>query len=209
MRIRTRWWNMAFIGIVTVLVVAIAGGLVYMVRAAGGTLPIEGQASDFTAINVDGRNIRFSSLDGKIRLVTWFYTHCPDVCPLTAHRMQQIQTKLEAEGVFASKVDIVAIDLDPESDSLHDIRVWSSHFNPNYHGWYFVRTDPEHTKRILKAWGVERKLIPGSVYVSHTIKTVLVDEDGNIRKTYNTANLNVDEVASDVNGLIQREKWGV
>ncbi|MCL6625594.1 SCO family protein [Alicyclobacillus shizuokensis] len=206
---RTRWWNLAFVSVVTVLVVAIASGLVYMVRAAGGTLPIEGQASDFTATNVDGRNVRFSSLDGKIRLVTWFYTHCPDVCPLTAHRMQQIQTKLEAEGVFASKVDIVAIDLDPESDSLHDIRIWSSHFDPDYHGWYFVRTDPEHTKRILKAWGVERKLIPGSVYVSHTIKTVLVDEDGNIRKTYNTANLNVDEVASDVNGLIRREKWGV
>ncbi|MCL6632511.1 MAG: SCO family protein [Alicyclobacillus herbarius] len=206
---RRRWWNFGFVGMVAVLVVAIVGGLVYMVRAAAGTLPIAGQASDFTAVDVNGQTIRLSSLNGKIRLVTWFYTHCPDVCPLTAHRLQQIQQQLQAQGVFASKVDIVSLDLDPESDTLHDVRVWSSHFNPDYHGWYFLRTNPEHTKRILKEWGIQRKLIPGSVYVSHTIKTVLVDEDGNIRKTYNTANLNVDEVVRDVDSLIQREKWGI
>jgi protein SCO1/2 len=206
---RRRWWNYTFVFVVTILGLGVVGGVVYMIRAAGGTLPVDGQAPNFTATNVDGKAVSLSALDGKIRLVTWFYTHCPDVCPLTAHRLQQIQERLQAEGVFAKKVDIVSLDLDPESDSLRDVRVWSSHFNPDYQGWYFLRTSPEKTKRILKQWGIERKLIPGSVYVSHTIKTVLVDEDGNIRKTYNSADLDVDQVVADVNSLLDREKWGV
>ncbi|MCL6517677.1 SCO family protein [Alicyclobacillus sp.] len=199
-----RW---AFYAVVAVLVLGIAAGVGYMLRAGGGSLPVMGQASDFTAVNTDGRPVRFSQLDGKIRLVTFFYTHCPGPCPLTAYRLEQVQNDLKQQGLFGSKVAIVSVTLDPEHDSVQDIRAWASHYNPDYDGWYFLRPDPKDLPAILKAWGVYRQPVPNSVYISHTLVTELVDQNGNIRATYLGDNPDPKQMEKDIHSLIARWNW--
>ena len=110
--LRKRWLKFSFYGVTTLLLIGISSGIIYMIRAGGGTLPVAGQATDFTATNVDGKPVSFNSLDGKIRLVTFFYTHCPGPCPLVAFRLEQIQDQLKKEGVLGSKVAIVSVTLD-------------------------------------------------------------------------------------------------
>lgn len=204
---RKRMLNLGFWVLIVVLIAGIIGGITYMIREGGGSLPVEGQAPNFTATNVTGKTISFDSLNGKVRLVTWFYTHCPDECPLTAYHMEQIQNQLEKEGKFGNKVVFVSITFDPTRDTLPVIQAWANHFQPDYKGWYFLRATPEQTKEILREWGIQVK--PGATpgYLEHVVKTDLIDQNGNIRKVYNTADLNTNEVVSNINNLIAKSSW--
>ncbi|MBX5437839.1 MAG: SCO family protein [Alicyclobacillaceae bacterium] len=193
--------------VVAVCAAVLAAGLGYMIRQGGGSLPVVGQASNFEAINVDGRQVSFDSLNGKIRLVTFFYTHCPGPCPLTAYQLEQVQNAMEQQGLFGHKVAIVSITLDPQHDNLAAIRKWSGHFHPDYAGWYFLRPDPQRLPAILKAWGIAKQPVPGTVYINHTIVTELVDQNGNIRAVYPGDNPSPQQMERDIHSLLARWNW--
>lgn len=205
--LRKRWLEYGFYGMTTLLLIGIIGSITYMIRAGGGALPVNGQAANFAATNVNGKTVSFNHLDGKIRLLTFFYTHCPGPCPLVSFRLEQVQDQLKKEGVFGTKVAIVSVTLDPEHDTLPLVRQWADRYHPDYQGWYFVRPNPSQLPQILKAWGVQKQVVPGTVYISHTIKTVLIDQNGNIRATYPGDNPNPDQVERDINGLLARWNW--
>ncbi|MCL6454275.1 MAG: SCO family protein [Alicyclobacillus sp.] len=204
---RKRLWNVSFYTFAAALVVAVVGGIVYMFRQGAGTLPVAGQAPNFSATDVTGQTVSMSSLTGKVVLVTWYYTHCTDECPLTMYHFEQIQGQLEKEGLFGKKVVLMAITLDPARDTQPVIRAYAAHYNANLRGWYFLRANPAETVQILKGWGIQVKESTDKEFIEHTIKTELIDANGNIRATYNTANLNDSQILSDIHSLIQREHW--
>lgn len=197
-----------FWALVVAVCAVIAGALWYIIWQGGGSLPVIAQAADFTATNVDGRAVTLSQLNGKVRLMTWFYTHCPDECPLTAYQMEQVQNQLIQSGSFGKQVAFISMTFDPNRDTLPVIKQWASHYHPDFAGWYFLRADEPQTQTILKKWGVQTRF-GDTEYIEHIVKTVLIDNNGNVRKTYNTANLNVTEVVNDINGLIQRSRWNL
>lgn len=207
MRVWVRVWEKLW-GVILVAIVATgAFAIVYMIRQGGGSLPVTGQISNFTATDINGQTVSLANLNGKIRLFTWFYTHCPDQCPLTAYRMEQIQNQLEKSGQFGSRVVFVSMTLDPVRDTLPVIRQWANQFHANFQDWYFLRATPAQTARILKAYGVGRKQVQNSSVIEHVIKTILIDQNGNIRATYPLANLNTDQVLSNIRNLISKENW--
>jgi protein SCO1/2 len=201
---RKRVWSAVFFAATSVLSLGVIGGLWYIIDRGGSALPTLGQAPDFQAVNVDGKSVQFAKLDGKVRLVTWFYTHCPDTCPMTAYQMEQIQNQLIQKGQFGNQVVFVSINIDPKQDTLSVIRKWSEYFHPNYNGWYFVRSDPSATPQILKAWGIYTQQTNNPDIIAHTAKTELIDQNGNIRKIYDTANLEPNQVVSDIENLLGR-----
>lgn len=200
-------WTMTFWIAMSLLLVAGVVGISYIIHMGGSSLPVEGQAVNFTATNLNGKTVSLSSLNGKIRLVTWFYTHCPDECPLTAFQMSQIQNQLETETQFGSKVAFISITIDPKRDTLPVIRKWADQFHPNFKDWYFLRATPQQTAQILSAYGVGLKQAANSEYIEHIVKTELIDQSGNVRVTYPSANLNVPGVLADIHNLISRESW--
>ncbi|MDQ0188629.1 SCO family protein [Alicyclobacillus cycloheptanicus] len=195
-------------GIIGVLIVAVIGGIWYMLRAGGGSLPVEGQAPNFSAQDVSlNKTVSMQSLSGKIVLITWYYTHCTDECPLTMYRFEQIQQQLEKQGTFGKNVILVAMTLDPTRDTPPVIRQYANHFHANANGWYFLRANPAQTIQILNAWGIKVKPSTDKEFIEHTSKTDLIDQNGNIRAEYNTANLNPNQVVHDVNSLVSRTNW--
>ena len=199
--------RISFYGLITVLILAVIGGIAYMIKVGGGTLPVVGQAPNFTAKNVDGKTVSMKNLNGKIVLITWYYTHCTDECPLTMYRFEQVQQELEKQGIFGKKVVLVAMTLDPSRDTAPVIKQYAEHFHANLNGWYFLRATPNQTIQILNAWGIKVKPDTDKEFLEHTSKTELVDSSGNIRAEYNTANLNPKQLESDINGLVSRMNW--
>lgn len=204
---KQRWFNRAFYALAAAVMVAIAGGVLYIVRAGGGSLPVTGQAPDFSARVVTGKPFSLKAQHGKLVLITWYYTHCVDECPLTMFRFEQIQQQLEKAGTFNRKVELVAMTLDPSRDTVPVIEQYAAHFHDNPAGWYFIRTSPAQTLQILNAWGVKAAPNTDKEFIEHVSKTVLIDQNGNIRATYDTANLNPTQVVSDINSLISRMNW--
>jgi len=193
--------------LVGILLAAIVGAFYYLIHQGGGSLPVEGQTTNFAATDVTGRTVSFVGESNRVRLITFFYTHCPDECPLTAFRMEEIQKQLEQQGLFPNKVAFFSITLDPTRDTLPVIQKWSQRYDVNPKGWYVVRMDKAETDKVMNSFGIQARPSANPEQIEHITKTILVDGSGNIRKTYSSANLNVSEIVKDINGLVSRSDW--
>lgn len=207
-KLKPRGWQGWFYPLAVLLALVVVGEIAYMFRTGEESLPVTGRAADFAAQDVyTGRTVSLRGLEGKIVLLTWYYTHCTDECPLTMYRFYQIQQKLRAQGLFGRQAVLVALTLDPGRDTPAVIRQYGNHFHDDPAGWYFLRATPAQTIRILGAWGVSVKPSTDKEFIEHTTKTVLIDQNGNVRATYPTANLNPSQVVSDIRGLVARANW--
>jgi len=140
-------------------------------------------APDF-ALTRDGESIlRLSEMKGRIVLLFFGYTSCPDVCPTTLSEMRRV---MEALGTDAARVQVLFVTVDPERDTPQKLKEYVSLFNPAFIG---LSASQEIMDEVWGAYGVYREVVqmPNSAtgyLVNHTARVYLVDLDGNLRLSY-------------------------
>ena len=97
----------------------------------GPTIVHPSVAPDFSLRDQNGRTVRLSAQRGKVVLITFLYTHCPDLCPLTAVHIDEALGRL---GARRSGVVALAITVDPKGDTPASMRrfVRSHAFRPQF-----------------------------------------------------------------------------
>jgi protein SCO1/2 len=167
-------------------------------------LPIIAEVQDFSLENVDGSTVMRDDTKGKVRLFYFFFTNCPDVCPVTTFMLSQVQDKLIKDGTFGKEAEFVSISFDPEVDTVEEMKKFGDKFNVDYNGWYFLRGDKQ------KIWDLAEKSFKIAIVgnnkdnYSHANLIALVDRDNQVRKLYNandTENVTVDVLAQDIKDL--------
>lgn len=167
-------------------------------------LPIIAEVQDFSLENVDGSTVTRDDTKGKVRLFYFFFTNCPDVCPVTTFMLSQVQDKLIKEGTFGKEAEFVSISFDPEVDTVEEMKKFGDKFNVDYKGWYFLRGDKQ------KTWDLAEKSFKVAIFgnnkdnYSHANLIALVDRDNQVRKLYNandTEKVTVDVLAQDIKDL--------
>ena len=100
---------------------------------AGPTLTQAIPKPDFTLTATDGSPFNFrQQTEGKITLLFFGYTHCPDVCPV---HLANIAAALQTLGPEVQrKVEVVFVTTDPDRDTPEVIRSWLNKFNPGFVG---------------------------------------------------------------------------
>lgn len=181
--------------------------LVYNALGIGQSkYPVIGQVGDFTMENVDGRQVSRDDTKGKVRLMYFYFTSCPDVCPITTFLLSQVQNELKKDGTFGKDATFVSISFDPETDTREKIKEFGDNFFADYSGWYFLRGDQEKTRELMKNSFEIPLYGKDSSNYTHGNKIALVDRDNNIRKMYNAADPNdveIEEVVKDVKALVK------
>src|SRR5258708_39867719 len=82
-------------------------------------------APDFTLTDgISGRPITLSAQQGKVVVLSFLYTHCPDVCPLTAEQFRQAQQKLTADE--RERALFLAVSVDPRQDTPEAVQAFAS-----------------------------------------------------------------------------------
>lgn len=194
--------NYRFALLAGVLVLAVVGGIAYNIWWGSSRLPVIGRVPDVTLTRVDGQSLSLRDLDGKIKLVSFIYLRCPDVCPPTTAKMAKLQNELKREGIFGRDVVFVTITIDPERDTLDALKEYAGKFEADLSGWYFLRGSAEATKSITNGFGfvVQRQ---GDLVI-HSNRTYLVDGDHNIRKIYGMGDTFDEEVVKqDIMNLLE------
>ncbi|RUS46162.1 SCO family protein [Cohnella sp. AR92] len=144
------------------------------------TLTDKGAAADFTYNDIDGNPFTMSEQNGKVRLVYFFYSNCPDVCPPTTFMMSQVQNMLKDEGKFGDKVEFVSITIDPERDTPEALKKFFDKFNADYNGWKILRGDEKETAELARKYQLlVSKDEEGNF--GHMNLIVLVDKKGRMR----------------------------
>ena len=147
----------------------------------------------------DGRTFALGDQAGKVVLLSFGYTSCPDVCPLTLTRVKALYRAL---GDDADQVAAVFLTVDPERDTPERLHAYVSGFDPRIAG---VSLDPPTQQRILAAYGVTatRREVGKSEYyaMDHTSGFLLIDRKGWLR-VREPHDLPIDKLAQDVRKLL-------
>jgi protein SCO1/2 len=100
--------------------------------------------------NYTGKQVSLSSFRGRAALVTFVYTHCPDVCPLIVSNLAAAQRQL---GSQADRVQIIAVTVDPKRDTPSAIRTFLTARGAKGRMDYLVGARKQ-LRPLWKAWGV-------------------------------------------------------
>lgn len=148
----------------------------------------------------NGETFRLSDQKGKIVLLFFGYTSCPDVCPTTLAELKQVMDGMENK---AERVQVVFVSVDPERDTSEKIQQYVEHFDPAFVG---LSGSKDELKTIWDNYGVFREEVESDsalgYIVNHTARTYLVDADGNLRLSYGFQTP-VEDIVSDLNTLLK------
>lgn len=186
-----------------VLGLAVITGLVlakpYTLR--GSVLEPPVPAPDYTLTDGQGADWTLSDQKGKLVLMFFGYTTCPDVCPATLGELQQVRARLGEE--LASDVQVAFITVDPERDTPDRIGKYVAAFDPTFAA---LSGSEAALEPVWKAYGVYRQIQPnasGAGYlVDHTARTYLIDRAGNLRVSY-TFGTPLEDLLADVKFLLK------
>lgn len=136
-------------------------------------------ARELALPDADGNARTLADFKGKVTLVFFGYTHCPDVCPTTLAELAAVKRELGADG---ERVQGVFVSVDPERDTPEILQAYMASFGP---GFVALRGTPEQTQAAAKEFKVFFAKAPGSSEgnygVDHTAGTYVFDAQGRVR----------------------------
>ena len=86
-----------------------------------------------------GKKVSIDSLHGKILVINFFFTRCPVICPSMAKAMKRLQNSFINSN--DSIVQFISVSIDPEHDSVPQLRKFANRYTSNHENWWFVTGD--------------------------------------------------------------------
>ena len=154
-------------------------GMLALVASAGVATATDGKGGDFTLNGPDGP-LSLSDLRGKVVLIFFGYTSCPDVCPLSLARIDACFSAMNEDEL--DEVQALFITLDPERDTHDRIQKYTGYFHANIVG---LRDDVEAIDAVTEQYGVEysKSQMPDSALgysIAHPTDIFVLDPQGQI-----------------------------
>ncbi|MBI4761134.1 MAG: SCO family protein [Chloroflexota bacterium] len=160
-------------------------------------------APDFVLLRDDGSTFRLSGMRGKVVLLFFGYTSCPDVCPTTLGELNQALKQL---GKDADRVQVLFVSVDPQRDTPERVQEYVNHFNPNFIGLSGTETT---LNKVWKDYGVFREIVEGTsalgYIVNHTARVTLIDANGSLRISFGFETP-VEDIVHDLKLILKEEK---
>jgi protein SCO1/2 len=135
---------------------------------------------DFSLVDPDGKVRTLADFKGKVVVMFFGYTQCPDVCPTTLTEMQQVMTLL---GPQSDKVQVIFVTVDPERDTAEILKQYVPAFDPRFLG--LRPADEAALEKVAKDFKIYYKKVPGtkpgSYTMDHTAGSYAFDPEGRLR----------------------------
>jgi protein SCO1/2 len=129
--------------------------------------------------DADGKPRSLADWKGKVTVVFFGYTQCPDVCPTTLAELAQIRKSLGTEG---ERLQTVFVTIDPERDTPEILKAYTANFGP---GVVALRGNAEQTAAAAKEFKVfyakAAGKTPGSYSMDHSAASFVFDTTGRVR----------------------------
>ncbi|MBU3633312.1 SCO family protein [Polynucleobacter sp. AP-Feld-500C-C5] len=135
---------------------------------------------DFSLLDPDGKLRTLNDFKGKVVVMFFGYTQCPDVCPTTLTEMQQVMTLL---GPQSDKVQVLFVTVDPERDTATILKQYVPSFDARFLG--LRPADEVALEKVTKDFKIYYKKVPGtsagSYTIDHTAGSYAFDPEGRLR----------------------------
>jgi len=156
-------------------------------------------ARELSMPDTEGRMRSLADFKGKVVVVFFGYTQCPDVCPTTMAELAQVKKSLGADG---DRVQGVFVSIDPERDTPEVLKGYMAGFDPSF---VALRGSADQTAAAAREFKVFYAKVPGkteSTYtMDHTAGSYVIDTQGRIR-LFERYGAGPDALTQDVKALL-------
>jgi len=153
-------------------------------------------APNFQLTDQMGKSVSLAQFKGKPVVLSFLYTHCPDVCPLTAERLHTTMLKL---GKQAQDVGILAVSTDPKRDTADEaIKFSRAHNMQDY--WHFLIGKEQTLSPIWSRYSIDAQ--QQQQIVNHTMVLYVIDKQGRERVLLGS-DFTPDQMTKDLQILLQ------
>lgn len=195
-------------------------------KVSGGkqtTDTIWSRVPDFSLTNQLGQSVSWkdmlyqkndSTIEGKIVVVDFFFTHCPSICPAMTRNMKLLRDGIKRNNKVGDReadfVQFLSVSVDPERDSVVELKKWADRFGINPQNWWLLTGD----KRKIYDWAYNglKLAIADSAHIDtsfmHPMLFMLLDKDrvirarkdkdGNVMMYHGLDSTDVSNLAEDI-----------
>jgi protein SCO1/2 len=151
---------------------------------------------DFSFTNQSGQKVSWkdllyqrndSTIEGKIVVIDFFFTHCPTICPTMTRNMKLLRDNIKSNNMVGDReanfVQFLSVSVDPERDSIPELKKWADRFQVNPENWWLLTGN----KKEIYDWarnGLKLAIVDGEnvdTNFMHPQLFMLLDKDRVIR----------------------------
>lgn len=168
--------------------------------AAAAAPPVMEGGGDFALTDHDGKPFQLTSQRGKVVLIFFGYTFCPDACPTTLSKLSSVSRRL---GNDASKVKVLYISVDPERDTPDVLKADLANFRIDSIGLTGTKAEID---TVVQQYGAAYEIVPtpdsaAKYSVSHTTTLYALDPQGRLRTKFRYE-ATVDEIVDGIHAIL-------
>lgn len=157
-------------------------------------------AKDFALADHNGQVRSIKDFAGKVVVVFFGFTQCPDVCPTSMAELAEIKKMLGADG---ERLQGLFVSLDPERDTPEVLKAYMANFDPSF---LALRPEPDKLPQVAKDFKIFYKKVdgktPGSYTLDHSAGSYVFDPQGRVR-LYSRYGTGAPALAADVKLLLK------
>lgn len=158
-------------------------------------------AQDFALTDPSGQTRSLKDFKGKVVVVFFGFTQCPDVCPATMAELAEVKRQLGPDG---DKLQGVFITVDPERDTPELLKAYMANFDPSF---VALSTPLDKLPALAKDYKLYYKKVegktPGSYSMDHSAGSYIYDTQGRLR-LYTRYGTGVPALTADVRTLLKQ-----
>lgn len=184
------------IGSAVLAVLVLAAGILFATRKPslrGVVINPPITAADIKLTDSNGQPFSLSTERGKVVLLYFGYTNCPDECPAT---MAKLKLTMGLLGNLAQNVQVLMVTTDPARDNPAQMKKWMTGFYPTFLG---LMGTADELQQAYNAYGVTVE----NGGETHTTYLYVIDAKGNLRLTFDGPSMDPQDVADDVQTLLK------
>ena len=166
-------------------------------------LPVLPIGGDFELTGHDGQPFALQSLRGKVVLIFFGYSSCPDACPTTLSKLSSVARRL---GDDRSKIQALYVSVDPDRDTPPVLKADMENFSIGALGLTGKKDDID---KVVKQYAAAYEIVPtpesaAKYTISHTTSVYALDTAGRVRKTF-AYEATVDEVVTGIREILAQK----
>lgn len=156
---------------------------------------------DFMLTGIDG-DVSLSDFRGKLVLVYFGYTFCPDICPATLANVGQALRSMSDRQ--SEDIQLIMISLDPERDTPQKLAEYVAHFHPSFIG---ITGPEEKLAEVTSLYGIFYEKHPGTAatgyLIDHTATLLVIDREGYLKLVF-PFGVTSKEIADDLKYMLRQ-----
>jgi len=163
------------------------------------------QVPDNAFLDQDGKKRTFSGFKGTPVVMTFIYTKCPlpTFCPLMDRHFAAMQQPLKDDPTMR-RVHLVTVSFDPATDTPPVLKAHAKTLKADLSRWTFLTGDRDEVDKFAARFGVSvGRALNDPRDITHNLRTVIIDADGKLVKTYTGNEWSPEQVLADLKSVVQ------